>query len=67
LISFSNLLDDDSDVLIWVLWSLDAALIPLVEFREPEVVRKYEIDLDPEVLDLLDIVTRQKQVPFSIK
>lgn len=53
--------------MIWVLLSLDAALIPLAEFREQEVVRKYELDLDPEVLDLLDSVSRQKQVPFSIK
>lgn len=53
----------DSDVSIWVCPGiLDAALIPLVEFREQQLMQKYEVELDPEALGLLDFVSREKQV-----
>lgn len=42
------------------------ALVPLAELREPDLVKKYGLKFDPEVLGMVDTISRQKEVSSSL-
>ncbi|CAI9098336.1 OLC1v1034963C1 [Oldenlandia corymbosa var. corymbosa] len=70
--SIDNLADkDDTFVIIHTLPQPDkyssqhpsgSPLVPLAEFRESEVMKKYDVKIDVEVLDILDTAARQKEI-----
>lgn len=62
-----NLVDFSADS-SWILGVLVffAALIPLVEFRNREIMKQYEISAESDVLDLLETATKEKEVFFFL-
>jgi nucleotide-binding universal stress UspA family protein len=50
-----------------IAWFVLTALIPLSEFSDPSIAKKYGVKPDAETLDMLNTVARQKEVTVVSK
>ncbi|KAE9453252.1 hypothetical protein C3L33_14832, partial [Rhododendron williamsianum] len=55
---------DNLGVVFGVFW---AALIPLREFSEPVILKKYGVKPDPETLDIANTAAAQKEIVVVLK
>ncbi|KAL0323396.1 UNVERIFIED_CONTAM: hypothetical protein Sradi_2554800 [Sesamum radiatum] len=50
------------------LWEATGSpLIPLLEFSEPHIMKKYGVNPDPETLDIVATASRQKEITVLLK
>ncbi|KAL0368172.1 UNVERIFIED_CONTAM: hypothetical protein Scaly_1036100 [Sesamum calycinum] len=53
--------------LLGVMVIKETALIPLLEFSEPHIMKKYGVNPDPETLDIVATASRQKEITVLLK
>ncbi|KAJ6357097.1 hypothetical protein OIU78_005059 [Salix suchowensis] len=56
---------EDGEMQLWEVTG--SPMIPLAEFSDPVIMKKYKMKPDPETLDLLNTVARQKEIVVVLK
>ncbi|KAJ6324670.1 hypothetical protein OIU76_011878 [Salix suchowensis] len=56
---------EDGEMQLWE--ATGSPMIPLAEFSDPVIMKKYKMKPDPETLDLLNTVARQKEIVVVLK
>ncbi|XP_059646607.1 universal stress protein PHOS34 [Cornus florida] len=56
---------DDGEMLLWK--TTGTPLIPLLEFADPAVTKKYGVKPDPETLEIASLAARQKDIVVVMK
>ncbi|KAL2341676.1 hypothetical protein Fmac_009616 [Flemingia macrophylla] len=56
---------EDGDIQLWK--ATGSPLIPLAEFSDPAVMKKYGVKADPETIDIVSVAAKQKNIVVLIK